>query len=340
METTNIDLLIKLAKGKKVLLIEDDEQILEIFKTALETYFSLVKTAVDGKQAWDLYRKEHFDLVVSDIQMPNTNGIMLSKGIKAHTPEQNILITSAYTDEKYLLELIDIGVDGFLKKPISTSNLKTTVVKILKKIQAKKELERVKFNTYVQQISKTKEVKNTKSPTQAKIEQQIESNAKISVKEFLEKIKVEDPESFYFFDNQKEILMDTLYDMNDNFELFVFKDFKELDYFNDLVDNIHKLHETLRHFDRVEEVTKEVLRLADVLSKLELSNIDEEIKEEAFSILEFLINDIKQYILDMFVEESVQDVNYFHDSYRENITFFENTINQREKENQDDLEFF
>lgn len=337
---TNVDLLIKLAKGKKVLLIEDDEKILEIFKCALETYFSLVKTAVDGKEAWDLFRKEHFDLIVSDIQMPNTNGIMLSKGIKAHTPEQNILITSAYTDEKYLLELIDIGVDGFLKKPISTTNLKSTIIKILKKIQAKKELERVKFNTYVQHISKRKIIENKKSPTQTKIEQEVESNAKITVKDFLEKIKKEDPESFYFFDNQKEILMDTLYDMNDNFELFVFKDFKEDDYFLDLIDNMHKLHGTLKHFDRVEEVTVEVLRLADILSKLELDDVSDEVKEEAFSILEFLINDIKQYILDMFVEENVQDVNYFHDSYRENITFFENTINQKEKEDEDDLEFF
>lgn len=336
----NIDLLIKLAKGKKVLLIEDDETILEIFKTALETYFSLVKTAVDGKEAWELFRKEHFDLIVSDIQMPNTNGIMLSKGIKAHTPEQNILITSAYTDEKYLLELIDIGVDGFLKKPISTNNLKSTITKILKKIQSKKELERIKFNTYVQEISKRKIVQNKKSPTQAKIEEDIESKAKVSVKEFLEKIKIDDPESFYFFDNQKEILMDTLYDMNDNFELFVFKDFKELDYFDDLIENIHKLHLTLKHFDRVEEVTTEVLRLADVLSKIEMNEVNDEVKDEAFSILEFLINDIRQYILDMFMEENVKDVNYFHDSYRENITFFENTINQLEKEDDDDLEFF
>ena len=102
----NTDLLIKLAKGKKILLIEDDQRILDIFKTALEAYFSLVKTALDGKEAWEVFRKEHFDLIISDIEMPNTNGVMLCKGIKAHTPEQNILITSAYTDEKYLLELI------------------------------------------------------------------------------------------------------------------------------------------------------------------------------------------------------------------------------------------
>lgn len=340
MDTNNTELLMKLAKGKKVLLVEDDEQILDIFKQALEAYFSLVKTAVDGKEAWEIFRKEHFDLIVSDIQMPNTNGIMLSKGIKAHTPEQNILITSAYTDEKYLLELIDIGIDGFLKKPISTSNLKTTIIKILKKIQARKELERVKFNSYVSQISKTKEVENKKSPTQVKIEEEISSNAKVSVKEFMEKIKVEDPESFYFFDNQKEIIMDTLYDMNDNFDLFIYKDFKEENYYHDLIDNIHKLHDTLKHFDRVEEVTSEVIRLADVLSNINLDEISFEVKEEAFSILEFLINDMKQYILDMFIEESVQDVNYFHDSFRENITFFENTINQESKSSDDDLEFF
>ncbi|QKJ22669.1 response regulator [Poseidonibacter lekithochrous] len=337
---TDVNLLIKLAKGKKVLLIEDDEQILEIFKVALETYFSLVKTAADGKEAWDLFRKEHFDLIVSDIQMPNTNGIMLSKGIKAHTPEQNILITSAYTDEKYLLELIDIGVDGFLKKPISTSNLKNTITKILKKIQSKKELERVKFNTYVKQISKRTIDETRKSPTQVKIEQDIEQNAKVSVKEFLEKIKIEDPESYYFFENQKEILMDTLYDMSDNFDSFVYKEYKEEEHLEELINDIHKLHSTLSYFDRVEKVTSEVLRLAEVLDDIKLDDINYGTKEEAFSILEFLINDIKQYILDMFMEENVQDVNYFHDSYRENITFFENTINQKEKEDDNDLEFF
>ena len=337
---TDVNLLIKLAKGKKVLLVEDDEKILEIFKVALETYFSLVKTAVDGKEAWDLFRKEHFDLIVSDIQMPNTNGIMLSKGIKAHTPEQNVLITSAYTDEKYLLELIDIGVDGFLKKPISTSNLKNTITKILKKIQSKKELERVKFNTYVKQISKRNIDETRKSPTQVKIEQDIEQNAKVSVKEFLEKIKIEDPESYYFFDNQKEILMDTLYDMSDNFDSFVYKEYKEPEHLEELIEDLHKLHSTLNYFDRVEKVTVEVLRLAEVLNKVNLDDINYGTKEEAFSILEFLINDIKQYVLDMFMEENVQDVNYFHDSYRENITFFENTINQKEKEDDDDLEFF
>ena len=336
MET---DLLTTLAKGKKVLLVEDDENILQIFKTALQSYFSLVKTAPDGKVAWELFRKEHFDLIVSDIEMPNTNGIMLSKGIKAHTPEQNILITSAHTDEKYLLELIDIGVDGFLKKPISISNLKTTILKILKKIQSRKELERIKFNSYVSAIS-NRDIKSSKSLTQSKMEDTIESNAKVSVKEFMEKVKEEDPETFYFFDNQKEILMDTLYDMSDNFEMYVYKNYEEEQYLEDLTNNFYKLHSTLSYFEKVENVTVEVLRLSDLLAKIDIDDIDVDKRDEAFSILEFLINDIKQYVLDMFMEESVQDVNYFHDSYRENITFFENTLFEQDNSSDDDLEFF
>jgi YesN/AraC family two-component response regulator len=336
---TDIELLKTLAKGKKVLLVEDDPNILQVFKVALNSYFTLVKTATDGKKAWEAFRKEHFDLVISDIEMPNTNGIMLSKGIKAHTPDQNVIITSAHTDEKYLLELIDIGIDGFLKKPISTSNLKTTIVKILKKIQAKKELERIKFNAYVSEISH-REITPTKSAIQSKIEEKVEETAKVSVKEFMERIKIEDPETYYFFDNQKEILMDTLYEISDNFELFVFRDYKDTQCYTELVDNIFKLYKTLNHFEKIENVAVEVLRLGNILDEITIEDIDESIVEDSFSILEFLINDLQQYILDMFVEESVQDINYFHDSYRENITFLENTLNQSEKEDDDDLEFF
>lgn len=295
---TDVELLKILAKGKKVLLVEDDPNILQVFKTALNSYFSLVKTASDGKEAWDAFRKEHFDLIISDIEMPNTNGIMLSKGIKAHTPDQNVLITSAYTDEKYLLELIDIGVDGFLKKPISITNLKTIIIKILKKIQSKKELERIKFNAYVKEISH-REIALTKSPVQARIEETVEEKAKVSVKEFMERIKIEDPETFYFFNNQKEILMDTLYEISDSFELLVFRDYQDTESYVELVDNIFKLYKTLNHFEKIENVTVEVLRLGKILDEINIVDLDKSILEDSFSILEFLINDLQQYILDM-----------------------------------------
>ena len=128
----------RLSKGKKLLLVEDDIRTREVLKGFLEEYFSLIKTAGDGEEAWKVYRQEHFDLVISDIEMPKTNGVMLSKGIKARNPEQVIVISSAYTDEKYLVELINIGIDGFLKKPVNIEELHKTIIKVLTLVQLQK----------------------------------------------------------------------------------------------------------------------------------------------------------------------------------------------------------
>jgi YesN/AraC family two-component response regulator len=137
-----------LAKGKKVLLVDDDAVILDIFKKVLSKYFKLIKTASDGAEAWEMYRKEKFDLVISDIEMPKTNGIMLTKGIRARNPEQVVLISSAYTEERYLVELLNIGVDGFLKKPVSLENLSSTILRVLKSIQLKQDKQRMIFQKY------------------------------------------------------------------------------------------------------------------------------------------------------------------------------------------------
>ena len=338
MDKILVDDMKKLAKGRKVLIVEDDERIIETFASVLRNYFSLVKTAMNGKEGWEMYRKEPFDLVISDIEMPVTDGLMLSKGIKARNPEQAVLIISAYSEEKYLIPLINIGVDGFLKKPINMVSMHECIIRTLKKIQVKKELERTKFNAYVNQIVK-KDYKLQKSPMQKKIEKEETEKAKVTVKEFMDRIKVEEPDTYHFFNTQKEVLMETLHEIDDNYEMILYKEFDAKEEFENLVDKMFELYSTLNHFDRVNEVTKEVLRLAEILRDIDITQIDSNITE-AFDILEFLINDIKQYILDMFFEENVADVNYFHDSYRENITLFDNILNKIEKDDDDDLEFF
>lgn len=338
MDKIMVKQIMKYAKGKKVLIVEDDPRILKTFSSVLENYFSLLKTASDGKEGWAAYRKEPFDLVISDIKMPVTDGLMLSKGIKARDPDQAILIISAYSDEKYLVPLINIGVDGFLKKPLNLTVMHEAIINVLKKIHAKRELERIRFNALVNQIVK-KDFKLQKSPRQDLIEKQEEENVKLTVKEFMEKIKNEEPETYYFLDTQKEILMETLHEIGDCYEILLYKEFEPQEEYEQLIDNMYKLYSTLNHFDKVKEVAVEVVRLAEILKGINISEIDSN-KLEAFDILEFLINDIKQYILDMFFEENVEDINYFHDSFRENITLFENILNQEVKEDEEDLEFF
>ncbi|MBD3841488.1 MAG: response regulator [Campylobacterales bacterium] len=337
MLQTNEELLKNLSKGKKLLLVEDDPSVLEVLKNFLKGYFSLVKTASSGDEAWAMYRKEYFDLVVSDIEMPGTNGVLLSKGIKAKNPDQAILITSAYTDEKYLVELINIGVDGFLKKPINIENLMQTFVRLLRQVQVRNEAIRVKCKTITQEFTK-KEIKIEKSYHQKKLEEVTIEHAKVAIKEYLEKIRKEDPESYEYFQTQKESLMDTLNELLDDYEVFAYKNYSDYESYEKILYSLTKLYTTLDTFDKVKQSTSQIYRLIQILNN-HLNDGFDHSKIDAYDMLEFLLNDIRQFIFDMFIEQSVKDVTYFKESFKENITVFENALKGYEEPEDDEIEF-
>jgi len=111
-----------------ILLVEDFQPLREEMHMLFEDLFSVVISAKDGKEALSLYVESYekgkpFDLVMSDIQMPNMDGVELSKQIRAHNESQPIIILSAYSETKYLLELINIGISKFLTKPIQHDEL-------------------------------------------------------------------------------------------------------------------------------------------------------------------------------------------------------------------------
>ena len=269
--------------------------------------------------------------------MPKTNGVMLSKGIKAKNPDQAIIISSAYTDEKYLVELINIGVDGFLKKPVNIDNLFNTIIKTLNLVQQRNEYLRIKFKTLTREITK-KDIAITKSPYQKAIEESEINSAKTSIKEFMEKLKQDDPESYTFLISQKEFLFDILHELVDTYELFAYRQYTQEELLEDIIKNLLRLYSTLEFFDRVKKTATQVLRLSNILKDIKLNHLTLA-QLESFDILEFLLNDIKQYILDMFIEENVQDINYFHESLKDNITSFENILNETDDDDDDEIEF-
>jgi len=111
-------------KTLSVLLVEDFEPLRQQMLEILEDLFKTVLVASDGKEALSLYQHAcennsmAIDLVISDIQMPNMDGVVLTQKIRELNPEQAIIILSAHTDSKYLIELINMGISKFLTKPI------------------------------------------------------------------------------------------------------------------------------------------------------------------------------------------------------------------------------
>ena len=112
-----------LADGMRILYVEDEPLIRENTKLLLETIFSNVQTASNGIEGFKLYQSGVFEIVITDILMPEMNGVAMVKKIKELNPLQPIIITSACEESSYLLELINLGVAQFLLKPIQTENM-------------------------------------------------------------------------------------------------------------------------------------------------------------------------------------------------------------------------
>lgn len=123
MFKNKLDQIVEYAKGMSVLYVEDEALIRDNNKLFFDTIFSDVQTASNGVEGLDLYEKKVFDLVITDIIMPEMNGVNMVRKIKELNPKQPIIITSASEESAHLLELINLGVAQFLLKPIKTEQI-------------------------------------------------------------------------------------------------------------------------------------------------------------------------------------------------------------------------
>ncbi len=106
------------AKALSILYVEDDKKIRAEIAEFLDRFFLTVDLADNGKEGLLKYKEKHYDIVITDLNMPVMGGIEMSKALKKKHPEQPIVIISAHNESEYLLELINIGVEHYVLKPI------------------------------------------------------------------------------------------------------------------------------------------------------------------------------------------------------------------------------
>lgn len=113
---------IKLKKSS-ILLAEDEDKLRASFKKVLLLYVDNVYTASDGEEALEIYEKYNPDILITDLKMPKLSGLDLIKIIRKENTDIPIIVTSAYTDQNFLLESIKLSLIEYVVKPIREANL-------------------------------------------------------------------------------------------------------------------------------------------------------------------------------------------------------------------------
>lgn len=123
------------ARGLSILYVEDNEALRKHAGHLLEKFFSKVDLAEDGQVGLEFFKKHHYSLVITDIRMPNMDGMTLIKHIKQINPETKSIIMSAFDDKDLLMQGIELGVFRFLKKPVNVTELSDILHEAIKEIK-------------------------------------------------------------------------------------------------------------------------------------------------------------------------------------------------------------
>lgn len=102
---------------RRLLLVDDDEGTRILLSKMLERHYD-VGTAVDGNSALDALRRDTYDLMISDLNMPGMDGIALIREVKAIRADLPIIIITGYSTEKSAIDAVNLRVAGYLTKPL------------------------------------------------------------------------------------------------------------------------------------------------------------------------------------------------------------------------------
>lgn len=109
---------------ERILYVEDDESLSFITKDQLEMEGYDVTLAVNGKEAWSLFRKAEFDICLLDVMLPQLDGFELARKIRSVSKHIPIIFLTAKSMQEDKMEGFLLGGDDYVTKPYSFEELK------------------------------------------------------------------------------------------------------------------------------------------------------------------------------------------------------------------------
>src|SRR5512132_1916990 len=107
---------------RHILVVDDEPQITRVLRTTLSSQGYDIRVAHDGESALELMREWQPDLVLTDLAMPNVDGVELCRRVRSAS-EVPIIVLSVREHERAKIEALDAGADDYITKPFSMDEL-------------------------------------------------------------------------------------------------------------------------------------------------------------------------------------------------------------------------
>ncbi len=128
----------------RILVVDDEESMRQLLEIALGKVGHRVTTAASGNRALKLIETDSFDLVISDIKMPDMSGVEVLRYIKQAEPSVPVIMITAYASAETAVEALRLGAYDYLTKPFKMDELKSNVENALEKRRLKEEVVHLK----------------------------------------------------------------------------------------------------------------------------------------------------------------------------------------------------
>jgi two-component system, OmpR family, KDP operon response regulator KdpE len=109
-------------ESRKILVIDDETQITRVLRRSLTAHRYEVRTASDGESGLEVFHDFHPDLIITDLSMPEMNGIEVCREVRKIS-QIPIIVLSVKGEEKTKVEALDAGADDYITKPFGMNEL-------------------------------------------------------------------------------------------------------------------------------------------------------------------------------------------------------------------------
>lgn len=131
-----------------ILVVEDEDELREYLVEYLQLFFKNIYAALSGDEAYKIYLDKRPDIILSDINMPNLDGLSMIARIREQDTETKIIIMSAHSDREKLLHAVELNLVTYLVKPIKTQHLKEVLLGLVQSIKSKSNKLYLNVDTY------------------------------------------------------------------------------------------------------------------------------------------------------------------------------------------------